>query len=250
MSAIPLKAAVSAERSAADGRATVQVWDLPLRLFHWSLVLAILAAFTTGKFGGSEWAQWHGRIGEFILGLLIFRVSWGIIGTRNARFLSFLPTPARLRAYVRGRWQGDGHNPLGALSVIALLLLVGVQVTTGIFANDDIAFAGPWADRIGKQLSDALTSWHQDLFYVLAGFIVLHIAAILFYLLARRANLIVPMITGRKPALAHDHSAPSQRLWWRFAIAVAAAFAITWLVFHPISAAHTEAATPAATPDW
>lgn len=230
---------------------TVQVWDLPLRIFHWALVLSIAAAYVTAEFGGSEWVDWHGRIGAFVLGLLVFRLIWGFIGTQHARFSSFFPTPSRIAAYATGRWRGVGHNPLGALSVIALLLLVAAQLVTGLFANDDIAFAGPLSDWIAKNDSDRLTGWHQQLFYVLAGFIGLHLVAILFYLLVRRSNLVAPMITGKKAIAAGGASPTPERLIWRFAAAVIIAATVSWLTFRDSPSPQADAAAPpAATADW
>lgn len=239
----------------ADGnshrRRTVQVWDLPLRIFHWVLVIAIAAAYVTAEFGGSEWAQWHGRIGCFVLALLVFRVIWGFIGTQHARFRSFVPTPTRIARYLAGRWQGAGHNPLGALSVIALLLLLAAQVVTGLFANDDIAFAGPLSDWIGKSTSDRLTSWHQQLFYVLASVIGLHLVAVLFYLLFRQSNLIAPMITGNKVIATSEPPLELENLRWRFVAAVIVATTISWLAFKDSSSPRADTAPPpAATADW
>src|SRR5690349_7004915 len=135
MSSVPLDAIADEAEAREQAQArVVQVWDLPLRIFHWGLVLAIAAAYATGGFGGSELANWHGRIGAFVRALLVFRVIWGFIGAQNARFPNFVPTPARVAAYLKGAWRGVGHNPLGALSVIALLLLVAAQVFTGLFA--------------------------------------------------------------------------------------------------------------------
>lgn len=229
----------------------VQVWDLPLRIFHWLLVIAIVAAYVTAEFGGSAWADWHGRIGSFVLALLVFRVLWGFIGTQHARFLNFLPTPARIRAYVAGRWQGAGHNPLGALSVIALLLLVAAQVVTGLFSNDDITFSGPLADLVGKGTSDRLTGWHQELFYVLAAFIGLHLLAIVCYWLIRKSNLVAPMITGKKVLATGESPRATRHLAWRFAAAVIVAAAMSWLTFRDSSSPQAETvAPPAATPDW
>ena len=228
----------------------VQVWDLPLRLFHWALVIAIAAAYVTAEFGGSEWAQWHGRIGGFVLALLVFRVVWGIIGTHHARFRTFVPTPARIAAYLRGEWRGAGHNPLGALSVLALLLLVAAQVLTGLFSNDDISFAGPWSSWIDKSSSDALTGWHQQLFYLLAGCIGLHVLAILFYLLVRKSNLVTPMITGKR-WLASVEPITTINLRRRFVVAVSVAAAVAWLAFRDAPALATETvAPPASTADW
>jgi cytochrome b len=229
----------------------VQVWDLPLRIFHWSLVIAIAAAYVTAEFGGSEWAHWHGRIGSFVLALLVFRVVWGFIGTQHARFGNFLPTPARVAAYLSGRWQRAGHNPLGALSVIALLLLVAAQVITGLFANDDIAFAGPLSSWVGTSASDWLTGWHQQIFYLLASCIGLHILAILFYLLIRKSNLVSPMITGKKAVVTSHPSAAPRHLAWRFVAAVFVAATVAWPTFRDSSSVHAETvAPPVATADW
>lgn len=253
MNSVPIE--VGAD-SAAEGRShrvrVVQVWDLPLRIFHWALVVAIVAAYVTAEFGVSEWAEWHGRIGSFVLALLVFRVVWGFIGTQHARFGNFLPTPARIAAYLRGRWQRAGHNPLGALSVIALLLLVAAQVFTGLFANDDIAFAGPLSDLVGKSTSNQLTGWHQQIFYLLASCIGLHILAILFYLLVRKSNLVSPMITGKQAVVSGEPSASvPQHLAWRFVAAVFVAAMVAWPTFRDSSSVHAETvAPPAATADW
>ncbi|HMN46111.1 MAG TPA: cytochrome b/b6 domain-containing protein [Povalibacter sp.] len=253
MSAVPAETAIAADAARASkvSARTVQVWDLPVRLFHWTLVLSIAAAYVTAEFGGSNWADWHGRIGAFVLALLVFRLIWGFIGTPTARFRNFFPTPSRLVAYLRGRWQGRGHNPLGALSVIALLALVAAQVATGLYANDDIAFAGPLSASVGKSTSDALTGWHEQIFYVLAGFIGLHVLAIIFYLLVRRSNLVTPMITGSKVAVNTESAATTKHLGWRFVAAVAIAATASWLVFRAPAASHAEVAVPAAaTADW
>ena len=114
----------------------IQIWDLPTRLFHWLLVSAIGAAWATGEAGGS-WMIWHGRIGLCIIGLISFRLAWGFLGTNYARFSTFVRGPAAIRAYLRGQWQGLGHNPLGALSVLALLAVVSLQMGSGLFANND-----------------------------------------------------------------------------------------------------------------
>lgn len=251
MSVIPIDTGTEAAKQEKSNVPTVHVWDLPLRIFHWSLVLAILAAYLTGEFGGGEWADWHGRIGSFVLALLVFRLIWGFIGTRHARFGNFLPTPARVAAYLNGRWRGVGHNPLGALSVIALLAIVGAQVATGLFANDDIAFAGPLAHLIDKGTSEQVTSWHEQIFYVLAGLIGLHIGAIVFYLVFRRTNLVAPMVTGKKPVAEAQPATAEKHLAWRFVAAVVIAVTVSWLTFRDAPSPATEATpAPAATADW
>lgn len=178
-------------------KVTIHIWDLPLRLFHWLLVVAVAAAYITAKIGGSL-IDWHGRIGIFILGLLVFRILWGFVGSTHARFLTFFPTLPRLAAYLKGRWQGIGHNPLGALSVFALLAVLAVQVGTGLFANDDIAYVGPLSGFVDKSLSDRLTGLHNTIFDLLVGFVVLHVVAIVFYRWVKKTNLVAPMLTGKK----------------------------------------------------
>jgi len=178
-------------------KVTLPVWYLPHRLFHWLLVISVTAAYITAKIGGAL-IDWHGRIGIFILGLLVFRIIWGFIGSTHSRFVTFFPTFSRLAAYLKGRWQGIGHNPLGALSVIALLTVLAVQVGTGLFANDDIAFEGPLFNLVDKSFSDKLTGWHNTAFNFLLALIVLHLAALVFYRWVKKTNLVGPMLTGKK----------------------------------------------------
>lgn len=175
----------------------IRLWDLPTRLFHWLLVLAVAGAVVSGQIGGNL-IIWHGRIGLFIVGLVVFRIVWGLIGSTYARFAQFFPTPAKLRAYLGGQWRQPGHNPLGALSVFALLTVVGFLVASGLFANDDITFVGPLFDLIDKDLSNRLTGLHHlavNLLYVLVG---LHVASIIFYAHVKKNNLLWPMLTGSK----------------------------------------------------
>lgn len=175
----------------------VQVWDLPTRLFHWMLAGLVLVAFVTGLQGGN-WMIWHERAGLGILGLLSFRLLWGLVGSTHARFADFFPTPARLLAYVQGRWQGLGHNPLGAISVFALLVVLLFQATSGLFATDDIAFEGPLFNLASLDLSTTLSRLHRQAIWLIGALVALHIAAALFYNLVKHNNLIRPMITGVK----------------------------------------------------
>jgi cytochrome b len=176
-----------------------RVWDLPTRVFHWLLVVGIIAAVASGKIGGTL-IGWHGRVGLFILGLLVFRIVWGFVGSPTARFSHFVRGPSAIRAYLRGEWRGVGHNPLGALAVLALLVLIATQIGTGLFANDDIVFQGPLADLVSKELSDEARAWHSLVFNALLGMVVLHLAAIAFYTRVKRESLLRPMITGWKEA--------------------------------------------------
>ena len=215
-------------------KVNVYIWDLPHRLFHWLLAVSVIAAYITAQIGG-ELIDWHGRLGLFILGLLVFRIIWGFIGSTHSRFVNFFPTFSRLSAYIKGQWQGIGHNPLGALSVLALLSAVAVQVGTGLFANDDIAFVGPLYNFIEKDLSDKLTGLHSTTFYVLLGFVVLHIIAIIFYKGVKKTDLIKPMLTGHKelPVVLVESLPPDQSVSFssiRFSLSLVITGVIVWSV--------------------
>lgn len=195
----------------------IRLWDLPLRVFHWLLLTAVTAAIVTGKLGG-DWMVWHGRAGIAIIALVAFRLAWGLIGPTPARFSQFLPTPAKLIAYLKGRWRGVGHNPLGALSVIALLGLLAWQATSGLFGNDDIAFTGPLAAQISDELSHTLTNLHRQTAYLLYGLIGLHVVAIAVYTLIKKHGIVKPMVTGWKDVPA---DLPRPRRARRIALPVA-----------------------------
>lgn len=179
------------------GKQRIRLWDLPTRLFHWSLVILVVASFVSAKIGGNA-INWHGKFGLAILGLLCFRLVWGIIGSSYARFAQFFPTPAFVLAYLRGQWQGVGHNPVGSLSVFTLLALLDLQVSTGLFGNDDISFRGPLYDLISKDLSDRMISLHELSVNLLLAMVGLHLAAISFYARLKKINLVKPMLTGWK----------------------------------------------------
>jgi cytochrome b len=171
------------------------VWDLPTRLFHWSLVVLVVAAFVTAKVGGNAMV-WHGRIGLAIIGLLVFRIVWGFVGSTYARFLQFVRGPGAIRAYLRGEWNELGHNPLGALSVLALLGILTIQATTGLFSNDDIAFEGYLVPLIGMEASTSITGFHHLLEKILMALVALHVGSIVFYARVKKHNLVKPMLTG------------------------------------------------------
>lgn len=171
------------------------VWDLPLRVFHWALGLAVVGAFITVKLGLMEW---HGRLGGLALALLLFRLVWGFVGSHTARFVHFVPSPARLFAYIRGQ-DGPpqpGHNPLGALSVLALLGVFLLQGLAGLGTTDEIAYDGP----LVSQLSDAWVERAGQLHHlnepVLIGLVALHLLAIAYYRFRRGRDLLSPMLTG------------------------------------------------------
>ncbi len=177
----------------------VRIWDLPTRLFHWLLVLCVLGLVTTAQLGAMNW---HFRLGYVVLGLLTFRILWGLVGGHWSRFATFIYSPASLWRYLRG--QGDpshaiGHTPTGALSVFALLLLLLAQGATGLVSDDEIASSGPLSHRVSGQLVSLATWYHRDVGkWVLIVLVCLHIGAILYYLWRKRQNLIRPMFSGDK----------------------------------------------------
>ena len=172
----------------------VAIWDLPTRLFHWTLAALIAFSWWTAEEHEDELHIWSGIA---VLSLLIFRILWGIFGSSTARFANFVQGPGAVFGYLQGKWRGIGHNPLGALSVIALLGLTAVQVGLGLIASDeDGLMQGPLAGLVSTDSSEAAADLHDDLFDVLLVFIGLHIAAIIFYKL-RGKSLLRPMITGK-----------------------------------------------------
>ena len=208
----------------------VRVWDLPTRLFHWLLALAVLAAIVTAHVGGN-WMVWHTKLGLFVLALLLFRVVWGLIGGRWSRFASFVYSPATLLRYLRGQG-GDaerldiGHSPLGALSVFGLLGLLLVQVATGLVADDEISTTGPLNRFVAERTASRASHWHADIGqWILIALIVLHVLAIGWYLRARRNNLLRPMLLGDKPLPAGTPASADGMAQRLLALAVGAACA-------------------------
>jgi cytochrome b len=205
----------------------IRLWDLPTRLFHWSLAVLVGAAIVSGEIGGNL-IDWHGRFGIAIAGLVAFRLVWGLVGSHTARFSSFVRGPAAIKAYLRGEWHGIGHNPLGALSVLCLLTLLALQVGTGLFANDDISFQGPLAALISKELSNTFQKVHEISLNLLLVVLGLHIAAIVFYARVKGENLLLPMLTGKKTIETTDADVPenSGGRWPALLLALAIAAAV------------------------
>jgi cytochrome b len=176
------------------------VWDLPLRAFHWLLVLTVAGSFAT-HYAGIEWFDWHRRLGYATCVLVGFRCVWGFVGTRHSRFRSFLRSPVGIVAYLKGResYPLAGHNPLGGASVAVFLLLLLLQAGTGLFANDEIANAGPFYGWITQDTSNLLTRVHALNANALLAGIGLHLLAVGWYDLVRRRGLTRVFLVGRKP---------------------------------------------------
>ena len=175
----------------------ILVWDLSTRLFHWLLVVCVTGSFISAKIGGNAMV-WHGRFGLVVVGLLVFRLVWGFVGSTYARFFQFVRGPGAIREYLRGQWRGEGHNPLGALSVLAMLGTLLMLVATGLFGNDDIAFEGPLYALVGKEFSDRMVGIHRLIEPLIIFLVLAHLGAIAYYVRVRKEALIMPMITGRK----------------------------------------------------
>jgi cytochrome b len=173
------------------------VWDLPVRVTHWLLVACVAGCWAT-HYAGVEWFQWHRRLGYGALVLVAFRIVWGFVGTRHARFSSFLRGPRAIIEYLRSGRETIGHNPLGALGVVALLGLLGSQAATGLFANDEIMNAGPFYGWIAPESSNRLTSLHRANSDWLLAMIALHVLAVGWYVFGRRRALVRAMVTGCK----------------------------------------------------
>jgi len=211
----------------AEGRADRLVWDLPLRLTHWALVVSVTGAWIT-HYAGVQWFEWHRRLGYATLVLVAFRIVWGFVGTRHARFANFVRGPAAVLSLIRagGRPQAPGHNPLGALSVVAMLALLLVQGLTGLFANDEIANAGPFYGWVSPETSNRISGLHETNSNLLLGLLALHLAAIAWYVFVVGRPLVRAMLTGRKAAreVAASDEIDGSRI--ALAIAIVAALAV------------------------
>jgi cytochrome b len=214
------------------------VWDLPLRAFHWLFATTIVACYVTAKLG-FDWMQWHFYLGYAAIGLLVFRVLWGFFGPRHARFGSFMHAPSAIWLYLKGMFNPGsapsiGHNPVGGLMVILMLVLVAVQAGTGLFTTDAVVWAGPYNPSVSGSTASLLSTVHDWNFNFIIAAVVLHVAAILFYALYKKQNLVVPMLHGYKPAaLVPEHEAISNsQLLKALVVSLVAAGFVYWLLAH------------------
>ena len=210
----------------------IKVWDLPTRLFHWSLVALIVLQYASGEFGLLS-MTWHYRLGYATIALIGFRVLWGFAGSETARFSSFLRGPRALLRYaadsVRGRQAHvPGHNPLGGWSVVLMLACIGVQAVSGLFSSDDISEEGPFTAHVSDATVALMTRIHHLDRYVLVGLIVLHIGAVLLHWLVRNEDLVGPMLHGH----ARFDTARALRFVssWRALALLALSAAVVWAV--------------------
>ena len=209
---------LEATRELATGQPVdVPIWDWPVRVVHWAIVLLLVVLLVTGL-AGNEWLEWHMLAGQTVLALVLFRILWGFAGTRHARFASFVRGPGAVIAYARSLLRPPhaafaGHNPLGGWMVVLLLVALLVQAGLGLFTNDDILYEGPLTRYVSKELSDTLSSLHRRNVWIVVALSSIHIVAALWYLLALRENLIGPMFSGRKrlpPSRSGDAAEPAK----------------------------------------
>lgn len=214
----------------------VRVWDLPTRAFHWLLAASVIASIITAKIGGNAMV-WHVRLGLLALSLLLFRLLWGFVGGHWSRFASFIYAPTHVFDYLRGARGPDdrfevGHNPLGALSVFALLAVLVVQVATGLVADDEIATTGPLNRFVASSLASSATGWHKAAGqYLVIALLVLHVGAVLYYLLKKDRDLVGPMWHGDKllpPSTPASADGMAQRTL--AAVLLAATLGLSWWI--------------------
>lgn len=217
-----------------ENKRNVLVWDLPVRVFHWLLVLLIVSQIVTVSMGGNA-MEYHVLGGYAILTLVVFRIIWGLLGTPTARFVNFLRGPGAVLRYARSLAGTQpervaGHNPLGGWSVVAMLLSLLVQAISGLFADDEIMTTGPLWKYVSEDTASLFNVIHETNAVVLLTLICIHLAAILFYLLRKKENLITPMFTGSKhlPSESSASMRPFQGTL-RAAVVLAICAVATWV---------------------
>jgi cytochrome b len=211
---------------------TVRQWDAPVRIVHWGFVLLMPALWWSAEEGN---LALHRTLGCVMLALVLFRILWGLFGSSTARFATFVKGPSVLIAYVRTLFRKSedaniGHNPLGAISVLALLGLLAAQVSFGLFAQDvDGIESGPLSYLVSYDSADLAREWHHLLFNILLIVVAIHIAAIMFYLFYKRDNLIRPMVTGKKQFAAPVADMVLAPMWRAVVIAILSAGFAFWI---------------------
>ncbi|HYC02444.1 MAG TPA: cytochrome b/b6 domain-containing protein [Azospirillaceae bacterium] len=216
-----------------DESGRVRIWDLPVRLFHWALVLSLGASWATAEL---DMLDWHKRLGYAAIALVLFRILWGLIGSDTARFSRFLKGPGAVLDHVRHLlsrepWRPEvGHNPLGGWAVVALLALVALQAGSGLFTVDDLGFeGGPFFEHVSEDTAKEARRLHFLSFDLLLVMVGVHVAAVALYLLVKKDNLVGPMLTGRRvlpDGTAAPRQAPAVRALACLAVAIAAVWAM------------------------
>lgn len=218
----------SAKVTMSTERRWIAVWDLPVRIFHWALVLLIGTSWWTAETGRVEL---HMVSCSGILFLVLFRLVWGLFGTETARFTNFVKGPRRIMAYLCQPQAhcSVGHNPLGALSVIALLVVILLQAISGLFLVGDDLDEGPLAHLMSYNINEASFQLHEKLFNVVIAVIGLHLVAVIFYVVILRKRLIRPMITGRTEFEGHGGETLPVSIWRAFILAAIVGATVAWV---------------------
>ena len=217
-----------------------RIWDLPARIFHWALLVCVVGLVITGKVGGNA-LNVHELLGYAVLTLVAFRLLWGLVGGRWSRFVRFVPSWRRLRAYVLGKEPSPaGHNPLGALSVLAMLTVLALQAISGLFIDDEIAFTGPLYAKVSSFWVELASDYHTDVGQVLLlGLVALHVLAIGWHVHRHDKNMVRAMVHGDQDVA--DEVPSSRDDWltrsWALVVFLACALGVKWLVSLGIMAA-------------
>lgn len=232
MKSPPAPPASAGDRTAEGGPVAILVWDLPVRLFHWVLVLLLVISWTTGQDGGIDAMSWHLRAGLAVLALLLARIAWGVVGSQTARFASFVRGPraawADARALAcRSASPHAGHPPLGGWMVIALLGALLVQCATGLFTSDAVMTEGPLASHVPESTREWLSTIHRWNATLLVTLAAVHIAAVVYHRVALRSDLLRGMLTGRR-RLPAGTPTPAIRSPWLAVALILAAAGLVW----------------------
>jgi cytochrome b len=211
------------------------VWELPIRLFHWAMVLLMILLYLSIEVMDN--VDRHAQLGYAMLALVLFRIVWGFVGGTYARFKDFLHSPVNVIQYAKTLLDSrpdpiPGHNPLGGWMVLVLILGFLAQAVMGLFSNDDILFDGPLRDLVSKEVSDTLTGLHEQLFNVLLLLVALHIAAVIYHKVRKGENLVPAMFTGYKELPAESSAEPSRggKSWLAGVILAICGGLVYWLV--------------------
>ncbi len=223
----------------------VRVWDAPLRVFHWLLVISVVMALLTGWQG---WLDWHARAGLVIIGLLSFRIAWLVLGSTYARLSTLLCSLLSLPQYLRGEWRQLGHNPLGVLSVFAMLGMLSWQAVSGLFTDNDANFTGPLYKLVSSSLSSDLTRLHKLGLWIIIGLIALHILAIVAHAVLKKHNLVKAMLTGNTEQEYPEQKPAQGGHWLAFVLALVLAVAAVYAASGEWQSKPPPA--PAVTPAW
>ena len=177
-----------------SSNASYPTWDIPTRLFHWLLVVGVFLAWLSHN---QDWIEVHRWNGYTVLVLVVFRILWGFVGSVHSRFADFMRSPAAVLRYWRGAAADTpGHNPAGGWSVLVLLTLLLVQATTGLFNSDGLLFDGPLRHALDSSTTDLLSEIHDQIYWVILGFVGLHVAAVAWYQWGKRQQLVQAMVNG------------------------------------------------------